>query len=133
MTQQVVLLIPGAVGELCDKITILEIKAARIADPVKLANVRHELALLEALKQERVASSAEHERLAGELKRVNEALWDIEDAIRDCERRADFGAEFVSLARSVYKTNDIRAALKRELNVLHGSSVIEEKSYAPQA
>jgi hypothetical protein len=124
--------IPGSIGELFDKITILEIKAARIADAEKLQNVKHELALLHVLEAESRVSDAEQMRLVAELKSINEALWEIEDAIRDCERRQDFGEEFVSLARSVYKTNDRRADVKRQLNLRFGSRIIEEKSYTSQ-
>jgi len=124
-----VLQIPGSIGELFDKITILEIKAARIDDANKLRNVSNELALLRALES-RFPRRENHAQLVAELKNVNEALWEIEDAIRDCERRSEFGAEFVSLARSVYKTNDRRAEIKKQLNVLHGSRIVEEKNYA---
>ena len=123
--------VPVAPGELLDKIAILEIKAARIADPTKNANVRVELAALARVRDEAVEASGELARLSRALREVNEALWDIEDAIRDCEAAAEFGPRFVELARSVYRTNDRRAALKREINLLLGSELIEEKSYAP--
>jgi Tfp pilus assembly protein PilF len=116
-------------GELIDKITILEIKRERIADPAKLANVRRELAILTAVREREVADSAELTRLTAELKQVNEDLWRIEDDIRDCERRQDFGPSFIELARSVYRHNDRRAALKRCINDLLGSRLTEEKSY----
>lgn len=124
------LLVPVSIGELIDKITILEIKAARIADPQKVVNVRHELALLEGIRAERIASSAELDALTGELKDVNTQLWDIEDHIRDFEREQSFGQPFVDLARSVYRSNDRRAAVKRRINELFGSSIVEEKSYS---
>ncbi len=120
------LLAPVSWGELVDKITILEIKAARIADPAKLANVRNEL---QALTQVRDAKGSAPASLVAELRRVNEQLWDIEDQIRECEERGDFGQRFVELARSVYKTNDRRAALKRQVNDAMGSDLVEEKSY----
>lgn len=120
------LLAPVSWGELVDKITILEIKAARIADPAKLANIRHEL---QALTQVRDAKGIAPPALVSELRRVNEQLWDIEDLIRECEERGDFGPAFVALARSVYKTNDRRAALKRQINDAMGSELVEEKSY----
>jgi len=116
-------------GELIDKITILEIKLARLSDAGALGNVRREYDSLER-ERARLPGSPELGRLTAELKAVNEALWTIEDDIRDCERAKDFGAKFVELARSVYRSNDRRAALKREINVLLGSSIIEEKSYA---
>jgi hypothetical protein len=121
---------PIGFGELIDKITILQIKAERIGDPGKRANVARELALLEALR-DGLPPTAGLDALAGELKAVNEALWEIEDAIRDCEREGDFGPRFVELARSVYRTNDRRAALKREIDRLLGSTIVEEKSYRP--
>jgi tetratricopeptide (TPR) repeat protein len=124
--------IPGSIGELFDKITILEIKAARINDSEKLRNVAHELALLRTLESQ-CCLSDHQARLVAELKRINETLWDIEDAIRDCERRREFGAEFISLARSVYTTNDHRAAVKRQINMLHNSAIVEEKSYPSQS
>jgi len=120
---------PISAGELVDKITILRVKAQRIGDPAKEANVRKELAMLEALAAEALPASAQIERLTGELAEVNAALWDIEDGKRDCERRQDFGDRFVSLARSVYIENDRRAAIKRAINEAAGSDIIEEKSY----
>lgn len=127
-----ILLIPGSVGELFDKITILEIKSERISDVAKVAFVRHELALLRDLAATCGTPPSDPASALAELKTVNEALWDIEDSIRDCEREKDFGPRFIELARAVYKTNDRRAELKRELNILYGSSIIEQKSYAPQ-
>ena len=120
-----------APGELIDKITILEIKAERIADPDKVANVRIELETLEACRDGAVPSSAELDGLTAQLKEINETLWVIEDDIRDCERDGDFGDKFVELARAVYKTNDRRAAVKRDINTLLGSRLVEEKSYQP--
>src|SRR5262249_13780643 len=122
-----------APGELIDKITILEIKSERIADAAKLHHVGTELALLVAARDCTVPGSAELTRLATELRAVNEALWQIEDEIRLCERCEDFGPRFVALARSVYRTTDRRAALKRRINELLRSDLMEEKSYAPGA
>ena len=119
-----------APGELIDKITILEIKLERIEDADKLANVKLEWATLIKARDGAMDSTTELDRLSAELKAANEALWDIEDDIRDCERDKDFGDAFVQLARSVYISNDKRAALKREISELLGSSLIEEKSYA---
>jgi len=121
-----------APGELIDKITILEIKAVRIGDGAKRANVRAELAVLVEARDRAIVGSDELEALASELRSVNEALWDIEDDIRDREREGDFGERFVALARSVYQTNDLRAELKRRINLLLGSAILEEKSYAPR-
>lgn len=120
---------PISAGELVDKITILRVKAERIGDPAKEANVRKELAMLEAIAADALPASAEIERLTGELAEVNGALWDIEDGKRDCERRQDFGDRFVQLARSVYIENDRRAAIKRAINEAAGSDIVEEKSY----
>ncbi len=117
-------------GELIDKITILEIKLERIKDADKLANVKLDWETLSAARDAAIEPSGELERLSAELKQANERLWRIEDDIRDRERNKDFGDAFVELARDVYKTNDKRAALKREINELLGSSLIEEKSYA---
>ena len=117
-------------GELLDKITILVIKSEHIADPAKLANIRQELSGLMAVRDREVAPSDELTGLTAELKEVNEALWRIEDDVRRCDRDGDFGPRFVELARSVYRTNDRRAALKRRVNELLGARVVEEKSYA---
>ncbi len=119
-----------APGELLDKLTILEIKSERMTDAAKLANVRAELATLTAARDRAIRASAALDELTSELKRVNEALWEIEDEIRVCERQADFGPRFIELARSVYHQNDQRAAVKRRINDLLGSRLIEEKSYA---
>jgi hypothetical protein len=121
---------PIAVAELIDKISILEIKAERIADPAKLRNVRAELQSLNGIKSAAGLDTAEIEVFSGELKSINAELWDIEDAIREHEARRDFGERFVALARSVYLTNDRRAGVKRRINLLFGSEIVEEKSYA---
>ncbi len=121
---------PCALGELIDKITILRIKAARICEEEKLANVRRELALLEGLAREDGPAAPSIDLLTDRLAAVNARLWTIEDDIRVCEREGDFGPRFVELARSVYCENDVRAALKRAINTLANSALIEEKSYA---
>lgn len=118
-------------GELIDRITILEIKAARIGDEAKRANIGVELSELTAARQAAVPLSDRLTALTGELKEVNEALWDIEDEIRALEAAVEFGPAFIELARSVYKTNDRRSALKRKINELLGSRLIDEKSYSP--
>ena len=122
--------VPVSWGELVDKITILEIKAERIDDPKKLANVTRELWLLNR-KLSPVATQVL--RLKLRLKDVNATLWDIEDEIRDCERAKDFGPRFIELARAVYVTNDQRADVKREINFALSSELVEEKSYRPYA
>lgn len=116
-------------GELIDKITILRIKSERMTDPAKLHNVRTELAILDAARQAGVPDSAEMRALDAALQAVNADLWVIEDDIRDCERVKDFGPKFIELARSVYIQNDKRAALKKQINLLSGTRIIEEKSY----
>lgn len=122
--------VPISPGELIDKITILEIKSARITDAAKVANVRHELALLQATwRASSYAGQNIDEQWAG-LRRVNEKLWDVEDLLRDKERARTFDQEFIELARAVYFTNDERAAIKREINTKLGSKIVEEKSYA---
>lgn len=117
-------------GELVDKVTILEIKAERLSAAEALENVRRELASLTAARDAALPATPELARLCGELKAVNETLWQVEDDIRACERQRDFGPTFVELARAVYRTNDRRAALKRHINRLVGSRLVEEKSYA---
>jgi hypothetical protein len=121
---------PCSLGELIDKITILRIKAERIGEPEKLANVHRELALLERLAHEDGVSGPPIDLLTDQLAAVNGRLWTIEDALRMCERGGDFGPRFVALARSVYCENDTRAAIKRAINILVGSALVEEKSYA---
>jgi len=126
-------LVPVSWGEVIDKITILEIKAERLTDAAKLANVTKELDELAAVREREFPGHAGLAQLAAELKAINEKLWVIEDDIRDCERVKDFGPTFVELARAVYFTNDERAAVKRKVNDLLGSALVEEKSYAPYA
>lgn len=125
------ILAPISAGELVDKITILRVKAARIGDPAKEANVLKELRLLEELAMDVLPDTPVMTELTAELTVINAALWDIEEGKRDCERRQDFGAEFVSLARAVYLENDRRAAVKRAINAESGSDLVEEKSYRP--
>jgi hypothetical protein len=124
------ILVPISPGELYDKITILRIKAAHIKDAAKLANVRTELASLEQVWNESGAGIAAIAADEAELQRVNEALWDIEDRIRDKEKLGAYDAEFIELARAVYVTNDARAAAKKRINTALGSRIVEEKSYA---
>lgn len=121
--------IPISFGELIDKITILEIKSERIGDAAKLANVRAELDLLDATWAAHPSSHVDIRAERGRLKAVNELLWDIEDRIRLKEKAQAFDAEFIELARAVYFRNDERAAVKREINLKLGSSLVEEKSY----
>ena len=122
------ILVPISPGELLDKITILRIKAERMRDAAKLANVRLELELLEQTWREAcgAADVATEERA---LQAVNERLWDIEDRIRAKEAARAFDAQFIELARSVYIENDERAAVKKRINLALGSRLLEEKSY----
>jgi phosphopantothenoylcysteine decarboxylase len=119
-----------AAGELVDKLTILAIKSERITDGEKLRNVHAELDALRAAYARSVKPCEELAALTAELKKVNERLWEVEDAIRACERAGDFGPRFVALARSVYQHNDRRAAIKRRINEQLGSRLMEEKSYS---
>lgn len=121
--------VPVSPGEVLDKITILEIKSERISDPVKVANVRRELELLQAAWLEAVPQDKTVQRLHAKLKSINEDLWVIEDDIRDKELAKEFDQTFIDLARSVYVTNDQRANAKKELNLYLGSEIVEEKSY----
>ena len=123
------ILIPISPGELLDKITILQIKSERIADATKVANVQTELGMLEKVWNEAVDADDQIRALTSELKSVNEALWEIEDDIRDEERNRRFGERFIELARAVYVTNDERANAKKKVNLHLNSSIVEEKSY----
>ena len=122
--------VPVSWGELIDKITILDIKSIRITSATAVANVRLELDLLNEKASQLLLSEPDLLKLKDALVLVNEALWVIEDKIRDKETAADFGSEFIDLARSVYKTNDRRAAIKREINLLLKSKLMEEKCYS---
>ena len=118
-----------SIGELMDKIAILQIKVENITNPEKLKNVRTELESLSQTRDNMVPKSAEMDALTAQLLKINKALWDIEDEIRDKERNRCFDQEFVEIARSVYYTNDKRCAIKRKMNMLVGSRLVEEKSY----
>lgn len=121
------LLIPVSIGELIDKITILKIKQKRIKDTDKLKNVAYELDLLEKIKYDLGLNNLV--MLEQQLYDVNSRLWDIENFKRSCEKEQNFDEEFIRAARSVYQFNDIRAAIKREINQITQSSIIEEKSH----
>jgi hypothetical protein len=122
--------VPVSPGELLDKISILAIKLKRISDPAKRANVEREYRLLEDIRRREIPDAAglsvQFDRLAG----VNEQLWDVEDDLRDQEAAQQFHERFITLARAVYVLNDERAAIKKAINVLLGSAIVEEKSYA---
>ena len=121
--------VPVSPGEVLDKITILEIKSERMGDPDKVHNVKAELALLQETWSENIRDTREIQSLHAQLKEINEALWEIEDDIRDKERAKEFDERFIELARAVYVTNDKRSRVKKELNLHLGSEIIEEKSY----
>jgi hypothetical protein len=116
-------------GELIDRLTILEIKLGRIRDAEKRGNIEREHAAVRAAFEAHVPASEALVALIDQLREVNLRLWTIEDDIRACERRQEFGPTFVALARSVYLSNDRRFELKRDINALLGSSLREEKSY----
>jgi hypothetical protein len=125
--------VPVSFGEVVDKITILEIKSERIHDPDKVANVRHELDLLERTWTDATRGKADVSDARARLKAVNEELWEIEDDIRVKQSQKTFDEKFVGLARSVYVTNDRRANIKKEINLALGSELVEEKSYEDYA
>jgi hypothetical protein len=125
------ILVPVSPGELLDKITILRIKCARIADAGKLEHVRHELVRLEASRHASLPASADMAADEAALERVNAELWDIEDRIREHEAQRRFDAGFIELARAVYLRNDERAAIKHRVNLKLKSAIVEEKSYQP--
>lgn len=131
ITQKCEVRVETSPGELVDKITILEIKQERIQDEAKRAAIERELVSLLKTQEDTLPPSRELRVFASELRIVNEQLWDIEDEIRDCERAGDFGPRFIELARSVYITNDRRAKIKRQINLLLDAAVVEVKSYAP--
>ena len=123
------ILVPVSPGEVLDKIIILEIKSERMSDEEKLLNVRRELALLNKTWQDSISDDQTIQKLRAQLKEINQALWEIEDDIRDKERAKEFDQAFIQLARDVYFTNDRRSSVKKELNLHLGSDIVEEKSY----
>ena len=121
--------VPVSVGEVLDKITILQIKLAHISDGAKRVNIQNELDGLLPLVASDAFTTDQMQGLMAELKAVNELLWKIEDDIREKEAAKNFNAEFIRLARSVYITNDKRAEIKKQINLATGSDLVEEKSY----
>ena len=121
--------VPVSVGEVLDKITILQIKLAHISDVAKRFNIQNELDALLPLVAGDAFTTDQMRGLMAELKSVNEALWSIEDDIREKEAAKSFDVEFIRLARAVYVTNDKRAEIKKQINLATGSALIEEKSY----
>ncbi len=124
---------PISVGELIDKMTILEIKRSRIKEDDKLVHIHTELGQLNTIIAEQVVHTDRLGRLIERLRQINAILWDIEDAIRACEKAQDFSDTFIQLARKVYMTNDQRADIKREINTLTNSALHEVKSYEKYA
>jgi hypothetical protein len=119
-------------GEILDKLSILEIKLEHILDPVKRNNVLQEYVILVAAAEEIYGATPETDELRVlylDLLNINKTLWNIEDQIRECERDKSFGSDFIELARSVYYTNDDRAEVKKQINALTCSKLVEEKSY----
>jgi hypothetical protein len=123
-------IVPVSWGELLDKIAILEIKRLRLRAPQAVANAERELAALTPALAVLDPTPAELEDLRTALAKVNRRLWEIEDQIREKDAQADFGAEFVALARSVYHENDERGRIKRAINTLLQSTLVEEKQYS---
>jgi hypothetical protein len=123
------ILTPVSIGELIDKITILEIKAERITDAGKVANVRTELDGLLPLWHQQLAAQPGLDALKAQLKVINERMWDIQDRLRDKEAAQVFDDEFIQLARGVYGTNGERVKVKNEINRIAGSQLVEEKQY----
>ncbi|MBG9389103.1 DUF6165 family protein [Caenimonas aquaedulcis] len=125
-------LVPVSPAELLDKKTILEVKRERIVAPEKLANVKRELALLTDIARELLAQvdpASGVAQLEAQLLQVNREIWDLENTVRACEQAKDFGEEFVRTARSIYASNDRRAAIKRQINLALGAELIEEKEH----
>ena len=122
--------IPVSPGELIDKITILEIKREFIKDSTKLKNVKLEYKLLTKILKNRIIDSTNLQILKQQLKEINMELWHIEDKIRELEKNKLFKTEFITLARSVYFTNDKRSKIKKKINELLNSDIMEEKSYS---
>jgi len=123
------ILIPISPGELLDKITILEIKSARMESAEKKSNVNKELSMLNEVWAAAVTEDDDIKSMRTEMKSINEALWEIEDDIRDEEHDKRFESRFIELARSVYVTNDQRADVKKRINLYLKSDIVEEKSY----
>ena len=124
------LLAPVSPGELIDRLTILNIKSQRVSDALKLQMVRREREALLEVRNRSVPQNDQLDQLTRELEQVNQRLWEIEDDIREADRAGDFGPRFIELAKSVYRTNDRRAELKRQINALLGSTIADVKQYA---
>ena len=123
------ILVPLSVGELIDKISILKIKKKKITNKNKQKNIIKELKFLERIYKSNIKKNKKLDRCEKQLIKINKILWEIEDEIRNCESKRDFKEIFIKLARSVYINNDKRSKIKREINTITGSNLIEEKSY----
>jgi hypothetical protein len=121
--------IPISPAELIDKICILELKAEKISDPEKQKNIRHELETLRTVFRKNIAASPELDVLITQLKSLSRMGWDHEDVKRACEREHDFGPRFIAAARGAYTNNDERSAIWKQINVLLGSDIVQEKSH----
>ena len=121
--------IPVSLGELLDKISILEIKSIKISNESKLTNIKKELSGLKKVLENLNINFSEIKKLYEELYKINLGLWEIEDSIRILEKNKNFEKDFIDLARSVYITNDKRFQVKNEINKLFNSNYVEEKSY----
>lgn len=121
--------VPISIGELVDKITILEIKKEKISDNLKFSNIQSELIKLNLIYNSIKEKNKNIDFYYKSLKKINAELWDIEENIRDCERRKDFGNEFIELSRKIYFKNDLRYEIKNKINKELGSQILEEKSY----
>ena len=116
-------------GELIDKITVLEIKSERISDPARLKNVQTELDILQETRNKHVSDLPELEMLTKRLREANLKIWDLSDRIRELGEKGDFGEEFADVSWQIHLVNDERAAIKKQINLMQGSRIIEEKSY----
>ena len=119
-----------SIGELIDKITILEIKLEKINESDKKQNIKYELDLLNSEYIKIQELNKEIENYFKQLKEINLELWDIEESIRDCERRNNFDSEFIELSRKIYIKNDLRFEIKNQINKKFSSEIVEEKSYS---
>jgi len=119
-----------APGELIDKISILTLKKEFITNKDQLTNINFELNTLKPLIKKHKLDNTEIDKLSNELYEINKTLWIIEDDIREKEKKAAFDKEFIELARSVYFTNDKRSEIKKKINIISGSKIVEEKSYS---
>jgi hypothetical protein len=117
-------------GELIDKLSILEIKSIKIRAPEALRYVRREIDVLSGTMRSAIDGSPALDRMAADLRRLNERLWDLEDAVRRCEQDSDFGAHFIECSRAIISTNDQRARVKREINELLNAELVEQKAYS---